>query len=98
MGHIPSPWIKYLPPTSVNSQSPSPPAPAPADPDTPLNLSKPKSEPLSSHSTNAVARWNENFSNNVEAGSKILTQSLMMQRSFLPYPNLPPPHVSGTLH
>lgn len=86
MGHMSSPWVKYIPPTSGNSQSPSPPIP-PSDPDTPLNLSKPKTESPPSHSTSTGPSWSETLYNNVEA--KMLSQSLNMSRSFLPYPSLP---------
>lgn len=92
MGHISSPWVKYMPPTSGNSQSPSPPVP-PSDPDTPLNLSKPKTESPLSHSTSTGPSWSETLYNNVEA--KMLSQSLNMSRSFLPYPSLPH-HSSST--
>ncbi|XKL66839.1 hypothetical protein PGB90_010259 [Kerria lacca] len=88
MNHIVSPWIKFTSPTTMNSQSPSPPAPS-ADPDTPLNLSKPKSDPLSSQSTNSSTRWNDSLlgCNNPD-GPKILQSPFMMSKSFLSYPNL----------
>lgn len=107
MGHIPSPWMKYGAPNSMNSQSPSPPAAPPpaADPDTPLNLSKPKSDsPSSHHSGNspsaaaaaaAAARWSDSLqlaANNAELSAKMLSHSAMMGRPpFLPYSNLPHP-------
>lgn len=96
MNHIVSPWIKFTSPTTMNSQSPSPPAPS-ADPDTPLNLSKPKSDPLSSQSTNSSTRWNDSLlgCNNPD-GPKILQSPFMMSKSFLSYPNLLH-HSSGTV-
>lgn len=83
-----APWLKYLPPTINNSQSPSPPAPT-TDPDAPLNLTKPKSESFSSSSSaNSTPRWNESLSNSIDAAKTLLPSSLMMGRSFLPYPTL----------
>lgn len=88
-------WLKFGPPPSVNSQSPSPPAAPPVDPHEPLNLSKPKSEPLSP-SGNTAPRWNDPLINvhSPDGGPKLLAPALMMPRSFLPYPNLSP-HSSG---
>ncbi|KAK7601512.1 hypothetical protein V9T40_008953 [Parthenolecanium corni] len=88
------PWIKLPPPPSVNSQSPSPPAAPPVNPHEPLNLTIPKSEPMSP-SASAAPRWNDPLINvhSPDGGPKLLPPGLM-PRSFLPYPNLSP-HSSG---